>query len=130
MEQRNVRQAKHKTEFSPALVWMVLILLSVANPLSAQERAEEHIGLPLDWSTRHILFTNGGTPEVRAKASQDIRSWINWNQRSSSVPEVSRTILSSRAIQSATRQGGLGDVAGAGRGDGGRRKPRQVQFQH
>ena len=61
---------------------MILILLSVANPLLAQERAEEHVGLPLDWSTRHILFTNGGTPEVRAKASQDIRNWINWNQRS------------------------------------------------
>jgi hypothetical protein len=57
------------------------VLLSLANRLNAQE--PDHIGIPLDWSTRHILFTNGGTPEVRAKASQDIRSWINWNQRSS-----------------------------------------------
>jgi hypothetical protein len=41
--------------------------------------------VPLDWSTRHILFTNGASPEVAEKAARDPRSWINWNQRSSYV---------------------------------------------
>ena len=36
-----------------------------------------HIGLPVDWSTRHILFTAGGTPEVEAATANDPRRWIN-----------------------------------------------------
>lgn len=50
--------------------------------LLAQEHQEGHIGIPLDWSTRHIIFTNGGKPEVAAAAAKDPRSWINWAQRS------------------------------------------------
>jgi len=65
------------------LVGLMVILLSSCSPLLAQERAEEHVGLPLDWSTRHILFTNGASPEVAAAVARDPRSWINWNQRSS-----------------------------------------------
>jgi len=61
---------------------LLAILLLMATPLLAQQATEEHVGVPLDWSTRHILFTNGGTPEIQAKAARDIRSWINWNQRS------------------------------------------------
>src|SRR5690242_13342363 len=68
------------TAFLLAMV-CAFVLLSLPNRLHAQQ--SEHVGIPLDWSTRRILFTNGGTPEVRAKAAQDIRSWINWNQRSS-----------------------------------------------
>jgi hypothetical protein len=83
MVKRNARQANHQTEFPLALVCLIVILLSVANPLLAQERTEGHVGVPLDWSTRHILFTNGASPEVAAAAARDPRSWINWNQRSS-----------------------------------------------
>jgi hypothetical protein len=83
MEKSNARQAKRRAGLQLATVCLLLILLSGAIPVLAQESAEGHVGLPLDWSTRHILFTNGGTPEVRAKASQDIRNWINWSQRSS-----------------------------------------------
>ena len=80
MAQSQKMRASHKTTVPLALVCVIVMLLSGSQ---AQERAEDHIGVPIDWSTRHILFTNGGTPEVRAKASQDIRNWINWNQRSS-----------------------------------------------
>jgi hypothetical protein len=37
----------------------------------------EHIGLPIDWTSRHVLFTNGGSPETAAAAAQDPHSWIN-----------------------------------------------------
>ncbi len=39
-------------------------------------------GIPQDWSTRHIMFPNGGSPERAKAASKDIRSWINWSLRS------------------------------------------------
>jgi hypothetical protein len=84
MKKKTKAQAK-LWAFPFGLVCLIAILLSVANPLLAQESATEkgHVGVPLDWSTRHILFTNGGSPEVAAKAARDPRSWINWNQRSS-----------------------------------------------
>lgn len=50
----------------------------------AQARAEEHIGLPSDWSTRHIIFTNGGSVEAAAAAARDPRSWIQWARRNAS----------------------------------------------
>jgi hypothetical protein len=37
----------------------------------------EHVGLPIDWSSRHILFTNGGSAETAATAAHDPHSWIN-----------------------------------------------------
>jgi hypothetical protein len=71
------------TVSSLAVACLVVIGLSLANPLLAQQRTEDHVGIPLDWSTRHILFTNGGSPEVAAAAARDPRSFINWSQRSS-----------------------------------------------
>jgi hypothetical protein len=80
---RNALQLSHPTDVRRALVCLILILLCAAELLLAQESREGHVGVPLDWSTRHILFTNGASPEVAAKAARDPRSWINWNQRSS-----------------------------------------------
>jgi hypothetical protein len=82
MVEKNPRQA-HVQQFPLALVGLIAILLSAANPLLAQESREGHVGVPLDWSTRHILFTNGASPQVAAAAARDPRSWINWTQRSS-----------------------------------------------
>src|SRR5580700_14187 len=82
---RNALQLSHPTVVRRALVCLILILLCAAELLLAQESREGQVGVPLDWSTRHILFTNGASPEVAAKAARDPRSWINWNQRSSYV---------------------------------------------
>src|ERR1700722_10007740 len=82
MVEKNPRQA-HVQQFPVTLICLVAILLSVGNPLLAQESREGHVGVPLDWSTRHILFTNGGSAAVAAAAARDPRSWINWTQRSS-----------------------------------------------
>lgn len=40
------------------------------------------MGLPLDWSSRHIIFTNGASPAIAAEAARDPRSWIQWARRS------------------------------------------------
>jgi len=69
--------------FTIALVSVAGILIAALPALSrAQARAENHIGLPLDWSTKHIIFTNGASPEVTAAAARDPRSWIQWVRRS------------------------------------------------
>jgi len=59
------------------------ILLSVLVGTGvAQQPAESHMGLPQDWSTRHVLFTNGASPEIVAAAERDPRYFINWMLRS------------------------------------------------
>ena len=78
-----IRTRRSQKCFRLAILAGSMLALLSAIPVMAQEPAQEHIGLPIDWSSRHILFTNGGTPEVRAKQAQDVRSWINWNQRTS-----------------------------------------------
>jgi hypothetical protein len=57
-----------------------------SRPLFAQESnaqkpqqnssATAHVGLPIDWTSRHILFTGGGSKENQAAASRDPHSWI------------------------------------------------------
>lgn len=67
----------------------IVILASAAGVLvdglpirsGAQARVDEHIGAPLDWSTRHIIFTNGASVEVAAAAARDPRSWMQWARR-------------------------------------------------
>ena len=61
---------------------LTVVLFVLQTPLLAQAGPEEHIGLPLDWSNHHIIFTNGASPEVSAQQARDPRSWINWAQRS------------------------------------------------
>src|ERR1700722_1929192 len=62
-----------------------LLLLLSACPLAlfAQQDPAQHVGVPLDWSTRHILFTNQSTTQDRIAAMRDPRFYINWLQRSS-----------------------------------------------
>ncbi|MFZ1132051.1 MAG: hypothetical protein WCA97_01140 [Terriglobales bacterium] len=67
-------------------VGMSAVVLLLHVPMKGQEVVERffkknpqtgHIGLPVDWSTRHILFTAGGTPEDEAATANDPRRWIN-----------------------------------------------------
>jgi len=46
--------------------------------LSSQDLAQEHIGFPVDWSSRHILYGNAGSVEQRVAASRDPRFYFNW----------------------------------------------------
>ena len=77
-----MRDSSPKLLFALVILPLVGILLSLL-PISsrAQAGAERHIGLPLDWSTRHVIFTNGGSVEVAAATGRDPRSWIQWARR-------------------------------------------------
>ncbi len=57
---------------------VALILISMVCPMFAQQTANRPIGLPQDWSTRHLIFTNGASADVAAAAQRDPRYWINW----------------------------------------------------
>jgi hypothetical protein len=50
-----------------------------SNPAQSQQAPQKSplVGLPIDWMSRHILFTNGGSPEVEAAAARDPHYWIN-----------------------------------------------------
>jgi len=87
------------------VLFAIIILVSAAGILvavlptwsRAQAGAEKHVGLPLDWSTRHVIFTHGASPAVAAAAARDPRSWIQWALRNAFLfsnwgrrPEISR----------------------------------------
>ena len=39
------------------------------------------VGMPTDWSNRHVIYTNGGSPQQRAAAMSDPRAFYNWMSR-------------------------------------------------
>jgi hypothetical protein len=79
-----MRARKYTVAFA-VLVALAAMLLSrfPHAALRAEERTPGRIGLPMDWSTRHLIFTNGGSPENAVAAARDPRSWMHWAMRSS-----------------------------------------------
>ena len=43
------------------------------------------VSLVRDWSSKHVVFTNGASPEVAAAAQRDPRSWQNWLYRNAGL---------------------------------------------
>ncbi|MGA2858770.1 MAG: hypothetical protein ABSE40_18015 [Candidatus Sulfotelmatobacter sp.] len=81
MKRQTAMLAKFEVRL-PIATMVVLLVLQTPLLMRAQGGQEEHIGLPIDWSSHHIIFTNGASPEVAGKQARDPRSWINWAQRS------------------------------------------------
>ena len=54
---------------------------SNSQPAAAGWDSPNRVGLPTDWSNRHVLYTNGGSPQQQAAAMRDPRAWGNWVQR-------------------------------------------------
>jgi hypothetical protein len=71
-----------------AIVILVCLagFLAIGLPTLSRAQAQfDRIGLPTDWSTRHIIFTSGASVEVAAKMARDPRSWIQWARRNGSL---------------------------------------------
>lgn len=71
-------------------VTLAILLLEAVfvTPLCGQEATPGRIGLPQDWSARHVIFTNGASPATAALASRDPRAWVQWVRRT--TPRLTR----------------------------------------
>lgn len=70
----------------------VLGFLTLALCLRAQEPRAVRIGVPQDWSTRHLVFTGGASPQMMAEAAKDPRSWISWVHRTAPLWKNARML--------------------------------------
>ena len=62
------------------LLWALLV--GRANFAQAGNKAAPAIvGLPDDWTHRHVVFTNSGRPQVMERARQDPRYWLQQLKR-------------------------------------------------
>jgi len=67
-----------RSTFLALLAAVVLLPAQFWAEEPVREPAREHIGFPVDWSSRHILYVNAGTVEQRVAASRDPRFYFNW----------------------------------------------------
>ena len=75
------------------LIPILAILLGLlSGSPSEEDRPARPVGLPQDWSTRHIIFAKGASPEIAATAERDPRYWINWMLRSAGLFQKGRTV--------------------------------------
>ena len=69
-----------------ALSGAALVLGLPGTSFAQQEAAMGHpVSLVRDWSSKHVVFTNGASPEVAAAAQRDPRSWQNWLYRNAGL---------------------------------------------
>src|SRR6516162_1082448 len=79
---RGCRLARRSGNRVVSKLLILLPLMMVLLPgLWAQETGAVHIGLPTDWSHRHMLFSAPGSPEQAASLFQDPRYVQQWLRR-------------------------------------------------
>lgn len=60
------------------LITRGVLTLVVAGFAATSMAQNSHIGVPQDWSTRRMLFTNLASPEKAAAVADDPRAWMHW----------------------------------------------------
>ncbi len=79
-----------------AMAVMIVLVAGWGSQAAAQTDTQEsntsalRLSLVRDWSNRHILFTNGGTPETVAASQRDPRLLHNWLYRNAGRLGLSR----------------------------------------
>jgi hypothetical protein len=53
----------------------------IAVPLLAQDNGAQPVGYPTDWSTSHLIFTDGGGAQSQLTAQRDPRYGMQWMRR-------------------------------------------------
>ena len=70
--------------FRKAAVLPLLIVAScsaLAQTTSANKAGAEHIGLPIDWSQRHVVYTKDDPAGLAAAVKKDPRYFYSWQKR-------------------------------------------------
>ena len=89
-------------------IGVLALVIVVAGWAFAQDAAvvgasAPRLGVVRDWSSKHLIFTNGGTPEVAAAELRDPRSLNNWLSRNAGTLGLGRMPReSSSALDEAT----------------------------
>ncbi len=92
----------------------LLAVLALAFVMSGQESSstKPHGGLVTDWTTRHLVFSSSGTPDMIEKFTKDPRYQMQWARRNfhpvaeGGAPE-SNDVLSADAIRAAKKKVGM-----------------------
>jgi hypothetical protein len=75
---RSIQGLSGKICFRLLLIGL-FITIFIGVPTVAQDTATAPaLGFPTDWSSSHLVFTDGGTPEAQRKARQDPRAQMQW----------------------------------------------------
>ncbi len=85
MLQHGLAETRQNSRIYTVFPCILLFIFVFAGTLFAQQAETGHVGLPMDWSTRHLLFTNHGSVEDRVEAMRDPRFYLNWLQRTPHV---------------------------------------------
>jgi len=83
-----------------------VLVFALALPSFAQQEAPtgHPVSLVRDWSSRHVLFTNGASPDVAMVSQRDPRSWQNWLYRNAGL---FRAPLAADAAEAGLEQAGM-----------------------
>lgn len=62
------------------LVFCLLTGLSLGQDINRPPKTRS--AMPEDWSTRHVIYTNGASPATASALQRDPRAWYSWLRRS------------------------------------------------
>lgn len=58
-----------------------------------------HVGLPVDWSHSHLIFTNAASPQARADMQNEPRVMANWLARTRAMAQAAAAQTSGRSLK-------------------------------
>jgi hypothetical protein len=64
---------------------VALLAAWIAVPSIAQDNAVQQVGYPTDWSSSHLIFTEGGDARSQLEAQRDPRYWMQQVRRNTPV---------------------------------------------
>jgi hypothetical protein len=94
---------------------LILALVPFSSSQNAVRNSQANVGLPVDWSSRHVLHSNAVTFEFNRAARQDPRLLYNWMLRNRPRPgTAAATAVSAMGKKSAPMQVDWNFPLGAG----------------
>lgn len=77
-----MKTARNATASLSKAFHVLLLAALIALPLAAQNNgAAQPVGIPTDWSHKHLIFTQGGSAQSQVDAQRDPRARLQWLRR-------------------------------------------------
>src|SRR5438270_10799471 len=84
-----------------AVLAIIVAAGCIPSPAQAAQSSSSHVGLPVDWSFKHLLHSRAETPEFSQSASREPRLLLNWQARHQAG--AARQIARRGSVKSATK---------------------------